>query len=61
MLQSISGSSGNRASIVSDLETQMSGNVDLSNTTLLIVAATIFLKEGNMVRSLKYLSVQGFT
>lgn len=51
-------SPSNRASIVSELEQELlsgSGNVDLSNPTLLIVAGTIFLQEGNHESALRVL------
>ncbi|XP_063598109.1 coatomer subunit epsilon-like [Penaeus indicus] len=46
----------NRVTIVNDLESQLSGNVDLSNTALLIVAATIYCHEDNYEGALRALS-----
>lgn len=43
-------------SIVNDLEQELSGNVDLNNTTLLIVAATIYCHEENYEAALRVLN-----
>ncbi len=42
-------SPSSRESIVSELEQEMSGSVDPSNSSLLLAAATIFVHEGNLV------------
>jgi len=44
-----------RDDIVSDLDAKMSGNVDISNNVLLIVAATIYLHVGQAESALKVL------
>ncbi len=48
-LQSREGSPA-REAVVAELETEMSGSVDPSNSSLLLAAATVFVHEGNMVR-----------
>ncbi|XP_063216138.1 coatomer subunit epsilon [Bacillus rossius redtenbacheri] len=45
-----------RSSIVSKLDQQTSGNVDVSNHTFLIVAATIYYQEGNFESALRILN-----
>ncbi|KAJ8898363.1 hypothetical protein PR048_003723 [Dryococelus australis] len=45
-----------RSSIVSKLEQQTSGNVDVGNHTFLIVAATIYYHEGNFESALRILN-----
>ncbi len=50
-LQSREGSPA-REAVVAELETEMSGSVDPSNSSLLLAAATVFVHEGNMVRLL---------
>lgn len=42
--------------MVSELEAQLSGNVDLSNTALLVVAATIYCHEENYEGALRVLN-----
>jgi len=49
-------SSSDRVTIVNDLEAQLSGNVDMANTALLIVAATIYCHEDNYEAALRVLS-----
>lgn len=44
---------GGRDALVAELEAEMSGNVDVTNTTLLLVAATIFFQEGNYEAALR--------
>lgn len=44
-----------RENIVAQLEEQLAGNIDLSNTTFLIVAATIFYQESNLETALRVL------
>ncbi|KAK7016429.1 hypothetical protein SK128_021086 [Halocaridina rubra] len=51
-LQSTSG----RASVVNELESQLSGSVDLTNTALLVVAATIYCHEDNYEAALRVLN-----
>ncbi|KAK4313568.1 hypothetical protein Pmani_015100 [Petrolisthes manimaculis] len=46
----------NRSTVVSELESQLSGNVDLTNTALLIVAATIYCHEENYEGALRVLN-----
>ena len=48
-------SPSSRESLVTDLEAQMSGSVDMNNTTLLIVSATIFYREANYEAALRVL------
>ncbi|KAB7504542.1 Coatomer subunit epsilon [Armadillidium nasatum] len=45
-----------RVSIVNDLEQELSGNVNLDNVTLLIVAATIYTQEDNYEGALRVLN-----
>ena len=45
-----------RPTVVSELEAQLSGNVDLSNTALLVVAATIYCHEENYEGALRVLN-----
>ncbi|KAK8389675.1 hypothetical protein O3P69_008985 [Scylla paramamosain] len=45
-----------RPTVVNELEAQLSGNVDLSNTALLVVAATIYCHEENYEGALRVLN-----
>ncbi|XP_076037772.1 coatomer subunit epsilon [Oratosquilla oratoria] len=49
-------SPANRQSVVSELETQLGGSVDLNNTALLVVAATIYCHEDNYEGALRVLN-----
>lgn len=51
-LQSTSG----RSSVVNELESELSGSVDLTNTALLVVAATIYCHEDNYEAALRVLN-----
>ncbi|KAK8739660.1 hypothetical protein OTU49_003455, partial [Cherax quadricarinatus] len=46
----------NRTTIVNDVESQLSGNVDLTNIALLVVAATIYSHEENYEAALRVLN-----
>ena len=48
--------SPNRQTVVNELESQLSGSVDLTNTALLIVAATIYSHEDNYEAALRVLN-----
>ncbi|XP_071532229.1 coatomer subunit epsilon [Panulirus ornatus] len=45
-----------RPTLVNELESQLSGNVDLTNTAMLVVAATIYCQEENYEASLRVLN-----
>ncbi|MCL4128654.1 UNVERIFIED_CONTAM: hypothetical protein GTU68_058878 [Idotea baltica] len=51
-----SSSPSNRMAVVNDLEQELSGSVDLNNSTLLIVAATIYAHEENYEAALRALN-----
>jgi len=54
------GEGAKKDAVVQEVESTMSGTVDASNTTLLLVAATIFVHEGNYESALRTLHAAPF-